>query len=129
MEASSNTWRTSADRLWFPRRLPLSLRRQSAAPKQAGPRETLARQRVFVCLLFTTVLVLWTAVGAQPGPTGYVQRQVVTTNGAVTFVGNSLGLNKDGTNDRPGTSGSIGTFITTDTSRQDNRGLAAGHNR
>ena len=49
-----------------------------------------------------------------------MQRQVVTTNGAVTFVGNALGLNKDGTNDRPGTSGSLGTFITTDTSQQDN---------
>ena len=44
----------------------------------------------------------------------------MTTNGAVTFVGNALGLNKDGTNDRPGASGSLGTFITTDTSQQDN---------
>ena len=49
-----------------------------------------------------------------------MQRQVVTTNGAITFVGNSLGLNKDGTNDRPGTSGSLGTFITTDTSQREN---------
>ena len=54
------------------------------------------------------------------GANGCVQRQVVTTNGAVTFVGNALGLNKDGTNDRPGTSGSLGTFITTDTSQRDN---------
>ena len=54
------------------------------------------------------------------GQTGDVQRQVVTTNGAVTFIGNALGLNKDGTNDRPGISGSLGTFITTDTSLRDN---------
>ena len=49
-----------------------------------------------------------------------VQRQVVTSNGAVTFIGNSLGLNKRGTNDEPGTSGSIGTFITTNTNLRDN---------
>ena len=49
-----------------------------------------------------------------------MQRRVVTTHGAITFVGNSLGLNKDGTNDRPGTSGSVGAFITTNTSLQKN---------
>ena len=55
----------------------------------------------------------------RPG-TRYIQRRVLTTNGAVTFIGNALGLNKDGTNDRPGVSGSLGTFITTDTSLRDN---------
>ena len=49
-----------------------------------------------------------------------MQRQVVTTNGAVTFIGNALGLNKQSTSDSPGTAGSIGTFITTDTSLRDN---------
>ncbi len=88
--------------------------------RRAGHRGTLSSKRVFVCLLFATILFLWQSSAAQTGPTGYVQRQVVTTNGAVTFVGNSLGLNKDGTNDRPGTSGSIGAFITTDTSLQKN---------
>ena len=51
---------------------------------------------------------------------GYLQRRVVTTNGAITFVGNALGLNKESTTDSPGTAGSIGTFITTDTSLRDN---------
>jgi uncharacterized repeat protein (TIGR01451 family) len=60
---------------------------------------------------------LWNATAAHAQ---YVQRQVVTNSGAVTFIGNSLGLNKDGTNDRPGTSGSLGTFITTDTNQREN---------
>ena len=117
MEACSYTLRTNADGHWSPPRSRLSRRHESAASKRAGHRGTLSRRRVFVCLLFTTILFLWNATAAHAQ---YVQRQVVTTNGAVTFVGNSLGLNKDGTNDRPGTSGSLGTFITTDTSLQKN---------
>ena len=49
-----------------------------------------------------------------------MQRQVVTSNGAVTFIGNSLGLNKRDSFDEPGTRGSIGTFITTNTNLRDN---------
>ena len=49
-----------------------------------------------------------------------MQRQVVTTHGAITFVGNSLGLNKDSTLDAPGASGSLGTFTTIDTNQRDN---------
>ena len=85
-------------------------------PSSSG-RGTVSSRQAYVCLLFTTILFLLNATGAHAQ---YVQRQVVTTNGAITFVGNSLGLNKDGTNDRPGTSGSLGTFITIDTSLQDN---------
>ena len=120
MEVYSSTWRTNAARDWSPPRHRLSRRHQSAASKRAGCRGILACRRAFVCVLFTTILCLWKAIAAQTGPAGYVQRQVVTTNGAVSFVGNSLGLNKDRTNDRPGTSGSIGTFITTDTNQQKN---------
>ena len=43
----------------------------------------------------------------------YVNRFSVTTNGAVTFTGNTLGLNKLAGQNNPGTSGSIGAFITT----------------
>ena len=71
-----------------------------------------------VCLLFTTILFLRNPIAAQEP--GYRQRQVVTTNGAVTFIGNALGLNKQSITDSPGTAGSIGTFITTDTSQRDN---------
>ena len=78
---------------------------------------TYARGRTCVGLLITTILCLWNATAAHAQ---YVQRQVVTSNGAVTFIGNSLGLNKNGTLDEPGTSGSIGTFITTNTNLRDN---------
>ena len=78
---------------------------------------TYARGRTCVGLLITTILGLWNATAAHAQ---YVQRQVVTSNGAVTFIGNSLGLNKRGTSDEPGTSGSIGTFITTNTNLRDN---------
>ena len=39
------------------------------------------------------------------------------------------GSTSDGTNDEPGTSGSIGTFITTNTNLRDNLRVAAGHDR
>jgi uncharacterized repeat protein (TIGR01451 family) len=49
----------------------------------------------------------------------YVQRSIVTTNGAITFTGNSLGLDGNKDDNGQGTRGAIGTFITTDTSQQD----------
>ncbi len=84
---------------------------------RANADRTLSCRLACVCVLFTTIL-LWNATAAQEP--GYVQRRVVTTNGAITFVGNALGLNKESTADSPGTAGSIGTFITTDTSLRDN---------
>jgi large repetitive protein len=48
----------------------------------------------------------------------YVNRYTTTTNGAITFVGNSLGLDGSTTSGVPGTRGSIGAFITTDTSQR-----------
>ena len=41
----------------------------------------------------------------------YVNRFTTITNGAVTFTGNTIGLNKQAGANAPGTSGSIGTFI------------------
>ena len=68
--------------------------------------------------LLAAVCLLAVAPAAQAQ---YVQRQVVTTNGAVTFIGNSLGLNKAGSpTDGPGTSGSIGAFVTTNTTLRKN---------
>ena len=78
---------------------------------------TYARGRTCVGLLITTILCLWNATAAHAQ---YVQRHVVTSNGAVTFIGNSLGLNKRDSFDEPGTWGSIGTFITTNTDLRDN---------
>ena len=117
MEAFSNTLPTDPDGPRPPPRNRLSRRHESAANQRAEHKQPSFR-RGYVCLLFATILCLWNPIAAQEP--GYVQRKVVTTNGAVTFVGNALGLNKDGTNDRPGTSGSLGTFITTDTSQRDN---------
>ena len=118
MAASSDTLRTNAHGKWSPPWNRLSRRPESARTKRAGHRGTLSCRRAGVCLLFTTILLsLWNATAAHAQ---YVQRQVLTTNGAVTFVGNALGLNKEGTLDRPGASGSLGTFITTDTSQQEN---------
>src|SRR5499427_4970151 len=49
----------------------------------------------------------------------YVQRFTATTNGAITFAGNTLGLDGAENQNGPGTVGAIHTFITTDTSLQD----------
>ena len=49
----------------------------------------------------------------------YAQRKVVTTNGAITFTGNALGLDAAKDDNGQGTRGAIGTFITTDSTQQD----------
>jgi large repetitive protein len=51
----------------------------------------------------------------------YIQRYNTITSGAITFTGNTLGLDKSATTNQnaPGTSGSIGSFITTNTTLQD----------
>ncbi|WP_068606939.1 tandem-95 repeat protein [Paenibacillus swuensis] len=50
----------------------------------------------------------------------FITRYNTTTNGAITFTGNSLGLSKLNNANAPGTAHSIGTFITVDTSLRDN---------
>ena len=49
----------------------------------------------------------------------YIKRYTTIANGAMTYTGNTLGLSKYRNRNRPGTSHSIGTFITTDTSSRD----------
>ena len=127
MEASSYTLRTNADGNWSPPWNRLSRRHESAANKRAGHRGTLSCRRACVCLLFTTILCLWNAdrragagVRAAPGRDDerrhYLHRQLPRPQ---------QGGRR---HDRPGTAGSIGTFITTDTSQRDNQ-LAVRHNR
>ena len=48
------------------------------------------------------------------------------TAGAITFTGNTLGLDTQSNSDAPGTQGSIGTFITTDTGLRDNSNWPSG---
>ncbi len=79
---------------------------------------TYARGRTCVGLLSTTLLCLWNATAAHAQ---YVQRQVVTSNGADQLPSATPSAStSEETNDEPGTSGSIGTFITTNTNLRDN---------
>lgn len=74
----------------------------------------------------TTLLRRWAcALGAfaafalaLPAQAAYVNRYSVTTNGGITFTGNTLGLNKASGANSPGGVGSIGAFIATDTTAQ-----------
>lgn len=49
----------------------------------------------------------------------YVQRFSTIGNGAITFTGNTIGLNKAANTNAPGTSGAIGTFIAAGTASVD----------
>jgi uncharacterized repeat protein (TIGR01451 family) len=49
----------------------------------------------------------------------YVKRYSTVANGAMTYTGNTLGLNKAASANSPGTSGSIGAFTTTDITSKD----------
>lgn len=49
----------------------------------------------------------------------YVNRYNTIANGAITFTGNTIGLNKAASTNAPGTSGAIGAFITTNTTLRD----------
>jgi uncharacterized repeat protein (TIGR01451 family) len=61
-----------------------------------------------ICLFLTS-----TSAGAV-----YVQRFNTTTNGAITFTGNTLGLDGGNVSGNPGSQGSIGAFTTTDTTQK-----------
>ncbi len=60
--------------------------------------------------------LIWSAGAAQAA---YVSRFSSIANGAVTFTGNTIGLNKNAGTNAPGTSGAIGTFITTNLGSSD----------
>jgi uncharacterized repeat protein (TIGR01451 family) len=66
----------------------------------------------FVFWLLPALLLLGALPNAQAV---YSNRFATTTNGAMTFVGNSLGLDGSANAGVPGTQGSIGAFISTDT--------------
>jgi hypothetical protein len=63
----------------------------------------------FLCLL--ALLCTFSA----PLDAAYISVYTTVNNGAITFTGNTLGLNKTSNQNNPGTNGSIGAFITTDT--------------
>ncbi len=69
-----------------------------------------------LCLLALRWLLAITALfGMQSVQAVYVNRFNTTTNGAITFTGNTLGLDGSPTLGTPGIRGSIGAFTTTDT--------------
>lgn len=61
------------------------------------------------------VTVLWVS----SAEAAYVLRKTVIANGAMVYTGNTLGLSKASTINAQGTLGSIGTFISTDTTLLD----------
>ena len=54
--------------------------------------------------------------GVRPAGATYIKRYGTTQAGAMTFIGNTQGLNKVNAQNNPGTNGSIGAFSSTDTS-------------
>ncbi len=60
--------------------------------------------------------LIWSVSSADAA---YTLRKSVITSGAITFTGNTLGLNKVVGGNSQGTANSIGTFITTNTALQD----------
>jgi len=67
-------------------------------------------------MVFCALIVLSLSPSAQAQ---YVRRFTTISNGAVTFTGNTLGLDSEPDQNGQGTSGSIGTFITTNTGSRD----------
>ena len=57
---------------------------------------------------------------ASPASAVYQQRYQSISSGAIVFTGNTLGLDRNGSNYSPGTSGSIGAFINSDSPNEYN---------
>ena len=66
-------------------------------------------------LLSLLVVCLFLAAAATPLHAAYVKRYTTIANGGMTYTGNTLGLSKATNSNAPGTNGSIGAFITTNT--------------
>ncbi len=69
-------------------------------------------------LLIALMICLLEFVCLNEAQAVYVNRFSTTTNGAITFTGNTLGLDGSATLGTPGTTGSIGAFTTTNTALQ-----------
>jgi uncharacterized repeat protein (TIGR01451 family) len=70
-------------------------------------------------LLFLLLSLMAVLGWFQSASAAYVNRYNTIASGAVTFTGNTLGLDKAANSNSPGTAGAIGTFITTDNSLKD----------
>ena len=67
----------------------------------------------------SALAVVYALFAPVPAQAQYLERFNTTTNGAITFAGNTLGLDGGVDQNGQGTRGAIGTFITTDTSLRD----------
>jgi len=65
------------------------------------------------CLAIVLLLVLPVCARA-----AYIKRYTAITRGAITYTGNTLGLDKASDQNQPGTQGSIGAFSTLDTTQR-----------
>jgi uncharacterized repeat protein (TIGR01451 family) len=65
-------------------------------------------------LLWQFALLATSLLALQNANAAYINRFSTIANGAITFTGNSLGLDKAANTNAPGTSGAIGTFTSTD---------------
>ncbi len=77
--------------------------------------QALRLTRQFLLAFLTLAILGWLNLAQAV----YLQRFSTVANGAITFTGNTLGLDKTAGTNGPGTSGGIGTFITTDTTLTD----------
>ena len=78
----------------------------------------LMRPLRFDLALYFCLLIVFFGL-ATPAHAVYVNRYSTITNGALTFTGNTLGLDMTANANAPGTSGSIGTFISLNTALVD----------
>jgi ethanolamine utilization protein EutA (predicted chaperonin) len=67
-------------------------------------------------VLLMPLLTLALLLTANSASAVFVQRYQSIANGAIVFTGNTLGLDRNGSNYAAGTAGSIGAFINSDTS-------------
>jgi large repetitive protein len=74
--------------------------------------------RTLVCWMLRLVLC-GIFCSLQFAHAAYVNRYSNIANGALTFTGNTIGLNKAANTNAPGTAGAIGTFITTNATSVD----------
>src|SRR4051812_20599106 len=70
-------------------------------------------------MLVVTMLPLSGLFGVDTALAEYKTRFTTTTNGALTFTGNTLGLSKTANANTPGRADGIGTFITTNLQLRD----------
>ena len=76
-------------------------------------------RRLLIALLIIALLPVSGLTSVRPAQAAYVNRFSITTQGAMTFTGNTLGLSKRAGANAPGTVDGIGAFISTNPALRD----------